>query len=46
MSHFGPFLRVSIEGEKFNIGFFSQFFLGVPIYVGKSGKNFGTKSQC
>ena len=32
--------------KKFNNGLFSQNFLGVPIHVGKSGKNFGAKSQC
>ena len=54
-SHFGLFLRVSIEGwpqftgpswKILHLVFLPIFFLGVPIHVGKSGKNFGAKSQC
>ena len=32
--------------KNLTLGFSPKFFLGVPIYVVKSGKNFGTKSQC
>ena len=39
-------LHVRCHREKFYIEFLSQIFLGVTIRVGKSGKEFGQKSQC
>ena len=38
-------LHVRCHREKFYIEFLSQFFLGVTIHVGESGKDFGAQSQ-
>ena len=40
----GP--KVRVYREKFNIGFFTQTFWGVPIHVWKPGKNVVPKSKC
>ena len=51
-SHFGPFLKVSIEGwpplygatvKNLTLGFSPNFLLGVPLHVGKSGIISGPK---
>ena len=39
-------LHVRCHHEKLYIDFLSQFFLGVTIHVGESGKKLGAKSQC
>ena len=38
-------LHVRCHREKFYIEFLSQFFLGITIHVGESGKDFGAQSQ-
>ena len=38
-------LHVRCNREKTYIEFLSQFFLGVNIHVGESGKDFGAQSQ-
>ena len=38
-------LHVRCHREKFYIEFLSQFFLGVTIHVGESGKDFGAQRQ-
>ena len=51
-THFGPFLKVSIEGwpplygatvKNLTLGFSPNFLLGVPLHVGKSGIISGPK---